>query len=87
MQDGEPFLAATARPPVALMSAVTAAEAGVAEGGKVTVATPAGSVTAGVEIADMPSRVLWLPARSHGCETRRELAAGHGSTVNVRRAE
>ena len=39
MQDGEPNLAGTARAAVARMSAATAAEAGAADGGKVTVAT------------------------------------------------
>ena len=38
MQDGEPNLAGTARTAVARMSAATAAEAGTADGGKVTVA-------------------------------------------------
>ncbi len=37
LQDGEPYLAGTARAAVAQMSAATAAEAGVADGGKVTV--------------------------------------------------
>src|SRR6202043_736212 len=39
MQDGEPFLAGTARPVVARMSAATAAQAGTSDGGKVAVAT------------------------------------------------
>src|SRR6266571_4133468 len=82
MQDGEPFLAGTARQPAALMSAGTAAEAGTADGGKVTVSTARGSVTAGVQVADMPDRVVWLPAHAHGCETRRELGAGHGTLVS-----
>ena len=42
MQAGEPYLAGTARPVVARMSAATAAEAGVADGDKVTVATAGG---------------------------------------------
>ena len=28
------------------------------------------------EIADMPDRVVWLPANSAGCAVRRELGAG-----------
>jgi NADH-quinone oxidoreductase subunit G len=62
MQDGEPSLAGTARPVVARMSAVTAAEAGVADGDKVTVATDRGSVTVPVEIVPMAYHVVWLPA-------------------------
>jgi NADH-quinone oxidoreductase subunit G len=87
MQDGEPNLAGTARSAVARMSAATAAEAGTAGGGKVSVATGRGSVTVGVEIADMPDRVVWLPANSAGCAVRRDLGAGHGSLVTVRSAE
>ena len=62
MQDGEPALAGTARPVVARMSAATAAEAGVADGDKVTVATDRGSVTVPVEVMPMADHVVWLPA-------------------------
>jgi NADH-quinone oxidoreductase subunit G len=86
MQDGEPYLAGTARAPVARMSPATAAEAGTGDGGKVTVATATGAVTVSVAVADMPDRVVWLPANSVGCATRRELNAGHGSRVMIRRA-
>jgi len=87
MQDGEPNLAGTARAAVARMSAATAAEAGSADGGKITVATVHGAITVPVEIADMPDRVVWLPANSAGSTVRRDLAAGHGSVVTVRSAE
>jgi NADH-quinone oxidoreductase subunit G len=62
MQDGEPALAGTARPVVARMSPVTAAQAGVADGDKVTVATGQGSVTVPVEVVPMADHVVWLPA-------------------------
>ncbi len=62
MQDGESALAGTARPAVARMSAATAAEAGVADGDKVTVATERGSVTVPVEVVPMADHVVWLPA-------------------------
>ena len=62
MQDGEPSLAGTARPVVARMSAATAAEAGAADGDKVTVATGRGSVTVPVEVVPMADHVVWLPA-------------------------
>jgi NADH-quinone oxidoreductase subunit G len=87
MQDGEPNLAGTARAAVARMSAATAAEAGTADGGKVTVATGRGTITVPVEIADMPDRVVWLPTNSAGSAVRAALGAGHGSTVTVRSAE
>jgi NADH-quinone oxidoreductase subunit G len=62
MQDGEPYLAGTARPVVARLSAATAAEAGVADGDKVTVATDRGSVTVPLEVVPMADHVVWLPA-------------------------
>ena len=96
MQDGEPALAGTARPVVARMSAATAAEAGAADGDKVTVATDRGSVTVPVEIVPMADHVVWLPsaglpqaARTEhaGSTIRAELGAGHGATVTLRRPE
>ena len=87
MQDGEPNLAGTARAAIARMSAATAAEAGTTAGGKVTVATERGAVTVPVEIADMPDRVVWLPANSTGGGLRRQLGAGHGTLVTLRSAE
>ena len=84
MSDGEPFLAGTARPVVARMSAATAAEAGTTDGGKVTVSTATGAVTVDVRVTAMPDRVVWLPARSDGCEARRQLGAGHGTLVTLR---
>jgi NADH-quinone oxidoreductase subunit G len=87
MQDGEPNLAGTARQAVAKMSAATAAEAGVGDGGKVTVATDRGAITVPVRISDMPDRVVWLPTNSAGCAVRATLGAGHGSLVTMRSAE
>jgi NADH-quinone oxidoreductase subunit G len=87
MQDGEPNLAGTARAAVAKMSAVTAAEAGVAAGAKVTVSTSRGAITVPVEITIMPDRVVWLPSNSVGCAVRSQLGAGHGALVTVRSAE
>jgi NADH-quinone oxidoreductase subunit G len=96
MQDGEPALAGTARPVVARMSAVTAAQAGTADGDKVTVATDRGSVTVPVEVMPMADHVVWLPsaglpqgARTEhaGATIRAELGAGHGATVTLRRPQ
>jgi NADH-quinone oxidoreductase subunit G len=92
MQDGEPYLAGTARPAVARVSAATAAEAGLADGDKVTVSavagsTGAGSLTVPLAVTDMADGVVWLPANSPGSAVRTDLGAGHGSTVTLRRAE
>jgi NADH-quinone oxidoreductase subunit G len=87
MQDGEPYLAGTARPVVARVSAATAASAGLGDGEKVTVATPAGSVTVPLLVTDMADGVVWLPTNSPGSAVRADLGTGHGGRVTLRRAE
>ncbi|HEY6277339.1 MAG TPA: NADH-quinone oxidoreductase subunit G [Streptosporangiaceae bacterium] len=84
MSDGEPFLAGTARPVVARMSAATAAEAGAADGRPVTVSTGQGEITVDVKVTAMPDRVVWLPTHARDCEIRRQLGAGHGTLVTLR---
>jgi NADH-quinone oxidoreductase subunit G len=83
LQDGEKHLAATARRPVARLSAATAAEIGVAAGAPVIVSTDAGSVTLPVEVADLPDRVVWLPTNSPGSHVRRMLSADTGAIVSL----
>jgi NADH-quinone oxidoreductase subunit G len=98
MQDGEPSLAGTARPVAARMSPTTAAEAGLADGDKVTVTTARGSVTVPAEIVPMADDVVWLPAAGlpasapypgpqAGSTIRAQLGAGHGAMVTLRRPE
>jgi NADH-quinone oxidoreductase subunit G len=81
LQDGEPYLAGTAKPPVARLSAATAREIG-AEG-KVTVATGHGEITLPLEITDMPDRVVWLPANSPGSAVHRDLGVQAGGIVKI----
>ncbi|MFC6879807.1 MULTISPECIES: NADH-quinone oxidoreductase subunit G [Actinomadura] len=82
MQDGEPYLAGTAKSAVARLSAATAAEAGAS--GTVTVTGPRGAVTLPLEItADLPDRVVWLPTNSAGCALHRDLGATAGSVVAI----
>jgi NADH-quinone oxidoreductase subunit G len=87
MQDGEPYLAGTARPVVARVSPATAADAGLADGDKVTVSTVTGSVTVPLYVTEMTNGVVWLPTNSPGSAVRADLGAGHGSRVTLRRAE
>jgi len=83
MQDGEPFLAGTARLAVARVSAATAAEAGLTD--KVTVTSASGgAITLPVEIVpDLPDRVVWVPAHSDGSSVTRDLAAVAGDIVSL----
>ncbi|WP_055476065.1 NADH-quinone oxidoreductase subunit G [Gordonia sp. HS-NH1] len=81
MQDGEPYLAGTARPPVARLARSTAAEAGVAAGDRLRVSTADGAITLPVEITDMPDRVVWLPLFSPGSHVHAALRAQEGDLV------
>ncbi len=84
LQDGEPFLAGTARPVLAHVSAATAASAGLADGDTVTVATASGAITAPVAVtAGMVDHVVWLPTASAGCQVRTQLRAGSGTVVTL----
>src|SRR3954470_4024378 len=84
LQDGEPWLAGTARRPLARMSAATAVEAGVDEGDRVTVTTAAGSITLPVALTEMPDRVVWLPTNQAGHPVRATLRATAGDVVTLR---
>jgi NADH-quinone oxidoreductase subunit G len=83
LQDGEPHLAGTARPAVALLSATTADELQLRPGRQVKVSTSRGSVTLPLAIADLPDGVVWLPGNSGPATVRRSLGVGHGAEVTV----
>jgi NADH-quinone oxidoreductase subunit G len=81
--DGEPYLLATGRQPVAVLSSSALSRLGVAEGDSVIVATDAGSVTLPTRAGDIADDVVWLPANSDGVNVVRDLRALAGSTVRV----
>ncbi|MGI5325663.1 NADH-quinone oxidoreductase subunit G [Actinomadura nitritigenes] len=82
LQDGEPFLAGTAKAAAARLSPATAAEIGATAA--VTVSGPRGEVTLPLEItADLPDRVVWLPTNSAGCALHRDLGAAAGGVVKI----
>ncbi|AKN17801.1 NADH dehydrogenase subunit G [Mycobacterium haemophilum DSM 44634] len=83
LQDGEPYLAGTARTPVLRLSADSAAEIGAADGDAVTVTTSRGSITLPLTITDMPDRVVWLPLNSPGSAVHRQLGVTIGATVKI----
>ncbi len=86
MQDGEPYLAGTARMPVARLSATTAAEIGAAEGDLVSVTTGRGEVTLPLDITDMDDRVVWLPMNSPSSAVYSQLGVTAGAVVSIGRA-
>ncbi|MFD6175582.1 MULTISPECIES: NADH-quinone oxidoreductase subunit G [unclassified Isoptericola] len=83
LQDGEQFLAGTAKRPVARMSAATAAAVDVYDGDRVTVATDRGSLTVPVAITEMVDHVVWLPLASRGCRVHDTLGAAPGDLVRI----
>lgn len=83
LQDGEPYLAGTARTPVVRLSPDTAAEIGAADGEAVTVSTSRGSITLPCSVTDMPDRVVWLPLNSAGSTVHRQLRVTIGSIVKI----
>ncbi|MDX6255631.1 MAG: NADH-quinone oxidoreductase subunit [Frankiales bacterium] len=86
LQDGEPFLAATARRPVARLSAATAAALRVAEGDLLSVGTDRGTITLPLMLADLPDDVVWVPANSAGSSIHCDLGVGAGAVVRVGQA-
>src|SRR5690554_1274416 len=85
-QDGEPYLAGTAKSPVARLSAATAQALGVADGEQVAVSTEHGTITLPVLVTPMADHVVWLPGNSPGSRVRPTLRAGGGSVVAVAKA-
>ncbi|MFC5184316.1 NADH-quinone oxidoreductase subunit G [Actinomadura harenae] len=82
LQDGEPYLAGTARDAVARVSPATAEEAGA--DGELTVRGPRGEVTLPLVITPgMPDRVVWLPANSPGVALHADLGASAGDIVSI----
>ncbi|GAA4112177.1 NADH-quinone oxidoreductase subunit G [Nocardioides fonticola] len=82
MQDGDKYLAATARVPVAKVSATVLA----AVGETVVLTGDRGSVTLPAEAADLPDDVVWVPANSFGAGVLADLASP-GSRVTVKGVE
>jgi NADH-quinone oxidoreductase subunit G len=79
MLDGDAYLKATARKPVALVSAGTLAALGFASGAPVRITGQRGEVTLPVAVADLPDGVVWAPTLSSwsapsGCVVRLEGA-------------
>jgi NADH-quinone oxidoreductase subunit G len=85
LQDGEPYLAGTARTPVARLSAATAQEVGVADGERLAVVTDRGSLTLPLAVTEMPDRVVWVPTQSPGSHVRHDLGADVGDVVGIAR--
>lgn len=81
LQDGAPWLAGSARVPVALVSANTLKAAGLDTAGALAVSTERGSITLPVQVADLPDNVVWVPECSTGSLVHESLGTA-GSVVS-----
>jgi NADH-quinone oxidoreductase subunit G len=82
-QDGDEYLAGTAKPARAIMSAATAGEHGLSRGDDITISTDAGSLTLPIELGNLPDRVVWVPTNARDCAVRATLHAVNGSIVTL----
>ncbi len=87
LQAGEPWLAGTARRPVARLSAATAGAADLLDGHPVTVSTDLGSITLPLVVTEMTDGVVWLPTNQSGHPVRSALRADAGAVVRLHRPD
>ncbi|UFR02955.1 NADH-quinone oxidoreductase subunit G [Streptomyces sp. Go40/10] len=83
LQEGDEALAGTRHAARARVSAATAAEAGVGDGGTLAVTGPAGTVELPLQVTEMPDRVVWLPLNSVGTGVASDTGARPGSLVRI----
>jgi NADH-quinone oxidoreductase subunit G len=83
MQDGDDYLAGTARPAVVRLNKELAAALGVSDGVPVTVRTARGALALPAQITEMPDGVVWLPTNSVGSTVRRTLGVTAGALVQL----
>jgi NADH-quinone oxidoreductase subunit G len=81
MQEGEPHLAATARPSVVAVNSAVFDQLGQPE--FITVTGPKGSVTLPAQVAEMSGESVWLPMNSPGSRIYTQLGAGYGDPVTI----
>ncbi|MFC3576889.1 NADH-quinone oxidoreductase subunit G [Streptomyces yaanensis] len=83
LQEGDDALVGTRHAAHARVSAATAAEAGVENGGVLAVSGPSGTVELPLEITEMPDRVVWLPLNSTGGGVASDTGALPGTLVRI----
>ncbi|MEV5955639.1 NADH-quinone oxidoreductase subunit G [Streptomyces sp. NPDC051987] len=83
LQEGDEALAGTRHAAHARVSAATAAEAGVENGGLIAVTGSSGTVELPLRITDMTDRVVWVPLNSVGGGVASDTGALPGSLVRI----
>jgi len=82
MQEGEPHLAATARPSVVAVSAAMFEQLGKPE--VITVTGPKGSITLPTQVAEVSNESVWVPMNSPESHIYAQLGCGYGQAVTVK---
>ncbi len=85
-QVGDEHLAGTAKPARAMLSATTAEQLGIGDGGSVAVSSDTGTVVVPVEVTaggDIVDGVVWLPTNARGCAVRSTLGVTAGAVVRL----
>lgn len=82
MQEGEPHLAATARPSVAGVGAELFEQLGQPE--IITVTGPKGSITLPAAVMNIVTDTVWLPMNSPESHIYAQLGCGYGDAVSVK---
>jgi NADH-quinone oxidoreductase subunit G len=82
MQEGEPHLAATARPSEVAVSSAMFEQLGQPE--VITVTGPNGSITLPAQVAEVSSESVWLPMNSPESHIYTQLGCGYGEVVTVK---
>ena len=82
MQEGEPHLAATARPSVVAVSSAMFEQLGKPE--LITVTGPKGSITLPAQVAEVSNESVWLPMNSPESHIYAQLGCGYGEVVTVK---
>ncbi|WP_276670003.1 NADH-quinone oxidoreductase subunit G [Schaalia cardiffensis] len=82
LQDGAPWLAGSARRPIALASENTLAAAGVVPGCALTLTNERGSIELPAFAADLPDSVVWVPECSQGSLVHQSLGTA-GALVTL----
>lgn len=84
LQIAEPFLAGTAKTPVARVSQATATNLNLGSATQVRVSTNSGTITLPLVVCDMSDGVVWVPQNSPGSKVNQTLEARSGDVVAVR---
>jgi NADH-quinone oxidoreductase subunit G len=83
LQEAEPHLAGTRKPPMAKINEATAQAIGASEGQPITVSTDHGEITLPVAVTEMPDQVVWLPTYSPGSHVLSSLGVSAGAVVRL----